>query len=70
MLDKYLEYYDTTYKRYQKTDNVASSLGMTKKELFQCVQGGSIPQYEDLCYYAGGKKGFYNTLDESLIVAH
>lgn len=70
MLDKYLEYYDTTYKRYQKTDNVASSLGMTKKELFQCVQGWSIPCYEDLCYYAWGKKGFYNTLDESLIVSH
>jgi len=70
MLDKYLEYYDTKYKRYQKTDNVASSLWMTKKELFQCVQGGSIPQYEDLCYKAWGKKGFYNTLDESLIVSH
>lgn len=70
MLDKYLEYYDTKYKRYQKTDNVASSLWMTKKELFQSVQGWGIPQYEDLCYYFWGKKGFYNTLDESTIITH
>ncbi len=70
MLDKYLEYYDTLYKRYQKTDNVASSQWMTKKELFQCVEWGSIPKYTDLCYYAWGKKGYYNTLDESVIVSH
>ena len=67
-LDSTLEYYDTKYKRFQKTDNVAAHLGMSKKELFQSVTSGKTPSYENLCYYAWWKPNHYNTLDEDIIV--
>ena len=67
LLDKHLECYDTKYNKYQKTESVAALIGLTKKELFHSE---SIPKYEDLCYYAGWKKGYYNTLNESVIVKH
>lgn len=69
-LDKYLEFYDTNYKRVQQAWAVASSMGLTGKELNKLVMDQIIMKYEDLCYWYGGKEGFYNTLDETSIVIH
>ncbi len=67
-LRKYLEYYDTEYDRIQKTNDVSNYLGCTGKELFKLVTEKKIPSFHDLCYYAGWKDWYYNTLDESSII--
>lgn len=70
MLDKHLEYYDTKYMKFQKKESVAWFLWLSSKELFQSVQVGTIPTYEDLCYWYWGKEWFYNTLKEEDIIVH
>lgn len=67
-LDRYLEFYDTKYKRIQNKSDVAGSLWLTAKELHKMVEDNVVRKYEDLCYQYGGKEWFYNTLDESLIM--
>lgn len=69
-LDKYLEFYDTRFDRKQETWAIASSMGLTTKELNKMVQDNIILKYEDLCYWYWGKEGHYNTLDESSIILH
>jgi len=63
-----LEYYDTEFKKIQKTNDVAAYLWLTGKELFRLVQDWIIKQYIDLCYWYGWKPWYYNTLDESKLI--
>lgn len=69
-LDKFLEFYDTQFTRVQQQSSVASSLGLTSKELFAEINTGVIKKYIDLCYLFGGKEWYYNTLDDTQIVMH
>ena len=63
-----LEYYDIKYKTIQKEWSVSTYLWCTKKELAAKVQSRIIKQFEWLCYLEWWKQGYYNTLDESIIL--
>ncbi len=67
-LRKNYEYYDIYENKIVKKEAVTDWMGIDGKELKEALNWGEIKRFYDVCYWKGGKKDHYNTLDERIIL--
>ena len=67
-LSEVLWYYYIVTKKIEERSAIAHHLSIKVNDLIKIKDDKVIKTYKNLCYHEWGKKGYYNTMNEKIIV--